>query len=204
MAVLSDPFLDLSTPRWRIRELQRAEELEAYDALRFEVLCSEIACCKSCVSEPAEMRDRFDPASRQIGVFSAGALIAAVRLVDGRESHGVPSAYQLPADWRRFADASAIGEVSRMVVARPHRNQGLSGRLLALSFAIARETGLDSLLISVRSDPVYAKYLGRFGFAPICEDYWYEDERIRPPVVTTTFITLWVGNVELYRQLLRR
>ena len=185
-----------------IRRITDASSLHSALALRFQVLCAEQGYCHASVREPQQMLDAYDESSHQVGVFHADRLVGAARLVDGRGDAGLPSVPLLRAAGVPELKEMVTGEIGRVVVARDWRGRGLYVQLLVSCFILARESGLNALLISERTKPSFAKQLRRFGFVSVLDEYWFHDQRIEPRVLTTTYLVSPIASPERYQALL--
>jgi len=196
--VTQEGCLALSETSVQFRELVLPAELDAVMRLRYEVLCVEQGYCHPFVSRPPEMMDRYDPASRHIGGFRNGGLVAAARLVSGRYGVGLPTWNQLPDGSLDSIPREHCGEVSRVAVAAGSRGAGLFTKMLALCLSLASHDRLEGVLISEKTSERYRARLRLFGFLPIFDKYTFCDERIKPAVFTTTYLAAPLASPDQY------
>ncbi len=203
MSAVSRAVGALSTPEWTVRELSDDASFARCLELRFDVLCDELGYCHASVTGPSAMQDRYDAHAVQLGIFAQHELAGITRVVAESGTGGLPTVPLLPGPLRPSLEIGPLAEVSRVVVAQRHRGRGLFVRLLIAAFVVGVEQGLGGLLISEKSSAAYQAQLTRFGFAPIFEDYWFEDQRIAPSVLTTTYVATPLRDADFYRSLLR-
>jgi len=192
----------LSTPEWTVRDLCDDASFARCLELRFDVLCGELGYCNASVTGPCAMRDRYDAHAVQLGIFSQDELAGITRVVADPDTDGLPTVPMLPGPLRASLEIGRLAEVSRVIVAQRHRGRGLFVRLLAAAFMVGVELDLGGLLISEKSSAAYQAQLTRFGFVPIFEDYWFEDQRIAPSVLTTTYVATPLRDARFYASLL--
>jgi GNAT superfamily N-acetyltransferase len=171
-------------------ELLTTEQLyNQYLPLRFDVLHSEYGYDHGAVNDPAGFLDRYDRHSIHYGVFQdADTLLGAARVIIRPSSRGLPS-YQFIAeslDELRFD--GTFSEISRVLVDRRYRGLGLFRPLFITALLIARDRGVDWLIISERVDKRFRSSLLSYQFREIASDYWFHDEKIAPTVKTASYI----------------
>ncbi|HUG37613.1 MAG TPA: GNAT family N-acyltransferase [Candidatus Limnocylindrales bacterium] len=158
----------MASPTSHYEEHRPASFLDAIHQLRYQVYCLERQFLDLSAHPEGLERDEYDRFSVHFAATDeSGEVVATSRLVldssfgfplEHRAGGLAPEFYALPR--------SRIGEISRLILATPHRGTAEPALLFGLLkelFEESRRRGLHGLLASM--EPRLARLLRRFGFA---------------------------------------
>ncbi len=170
-----------------LETLSDRELRDQYLPLRYQIYHQEFGYSLESVKSPADFWDRFDAASVSLGLFVAPRrLIGAVRVIEAASTSGLPSGANIPPLSNQKPD-ERVGELSRGMVAKPYRGQGIFTVLFVSGIILAQERGLSRVFASEADRPAYREFLGQLDFQVVNSDFLFSDGVIAPPVRSACF-----------------
>ena len=185
----SDCFKPMSCAGFELRLLTKEEIWDKYLPLRFDIFHREFGYDHGTISTPKGFYDTFDDHSLHYGIFNSQQnLVAAARLVISQDSHSLPSSIFLRNHLAGLTRDQSCAEISRVVVRKEFRGNGLFTVLFYTAMALCCLEQIRFVLISEMEEKNFENFLTRHHFKKARSDYWFTDEKIAPTVKTASYI----------------
>lgn len=169
-----------------IRRLRMQEVLRLYVPLRMAVLGDELQRTKPCVHAADDLLDRYDRTSRSFGCFVREELVGAVRLVVVRGPEQMPASPLLDGRFSHWRPGG-FGEVSRLIVRREYRCQGIGTQLVAYALQSAVCSGIGNVVVTAAASAKSVEHHAAFGFRVVRAEFDCEDSLVFSPYPMAVF-----------------
>lgn len=180
--ILLDPHQHVS-----VEVLSEHDVRKLYVPLRYEIYHLEFGYSVNGVDSPGDFWDCYDPLSTSIGVrIKPGILIAAIRLVETSSINALPSGKIIARALNGQSMDGRVGELSRVMVAKPYRNCTIFPLLIVSALLLARSRNVPFVFMSEADRPAFRRLLKGLGFERIAAGFLFNDGVIAPPVESTS------------------
>lgn len=151
--------------------------------LRFQAFHDELGFVRG-PTVPREMEDDLDNRSTQLAIYYGGDLACCWRLITGVSPERLPTMRILR---NAIPVPTSAAEVSKLVVRSQYRGHGLAGAALLASIIEARKLAVETLWISVISEPRFTSFLTRLGFCLVEDRLSFTDDKIEATQAAAAF-----------------
>lgn len=173
--------------RTSLEILSEREVRDLYLPLRYQIYHLEFEFSLQHVRTAVDFWDQYDTASTSLGLFiPTRHLIGAIRIVEATSTIDLPSSSAIALVSGLTAERQ-VGELSRVMVAKPYRGCGIFAVLLVSAVILARKHGIMRVFISEADRPEYRRFLRSLGFKVVSTDFHFDDGVIAPPILSACF-----------------
>jgi N-acyl-L-homoserine lactone synthetase len=166
--------------QYRFKTAESPEELQEAFKLRYQVYCLEKRWLRKESYPDKVEKDSMDPFSKHfIAMNASGTVIGTVRLILD-STRGFPISEHPSPPITRFEAPEEAAEISRLIVAREHRNLKVSIGLYRLLYAFSQQENLRKWYLTI--EPIFLRWFKSKGvrFAVIGRSSFFFGDKTIP------------------------